>query len=184
MLGCELYLRDVGGVIVETEAYGPDDPACHAFNGMTERNQPLFGAPATVYVYRSYGIHLLLNLVAEAEGTPGAVLIRAIEPREGLEAMIERRGTSDSRGLCSGPGKVGEALGVGLEMNTLTLDEIGMTIVAPDQATRETEIAQGARVGISRGLDREWRYWISDSEYVSKPRRAAAGSETDSSTAT
>ena len=179
-----MILGRVGGIIVETEAYGPDDPACHAYNGPTERNQPLFGAPGTVYVYRSYGIHLLLNLVAELEGTPGAVLVRAIEPRVGLERMAELRGVTDPLALCSGPGKVGQALGVDLAMNSRSLDDVGMTITVPRDLPVESEISEGGRVGISRGLDRNWRYWLSDSEYVSKARGGEARSETDSTPAT
>lgn len=169
-MGCEIYIGGVGGVIVETEAYGPDDPACHAYGGLTTRNAPLFGPPGSVYVYRSYGIHLLLNLVAEEVGVPGAVLIRALEPRRGLEAMRARRGVDEPREYCSGPGKVGQALAVSLDMNDHSFDQAGMEIVRPAEPVAEYRVSSGPRIGISRGLDRDWRFWIRESEHVSRPR--------------
>ena len=117
LVGCRLFFDGVGGTIVETESYERDDPACHAYVGLTDRTEVLFGPPGLAYVYLSYGIHSLLNFVAEPEGEAAAVLIRALEPTAGLEAMRERRGDRPDGELCSGPGKLTEALGIGLERN-------------------------------------------------------------------
>ncbi|HEX5712770.1 MAG TPA: DNA-3-methyladenine glycosylase, partial [Solirubrobacterales bacterium] len=121
LVGCRLFFAGVGGTIVETESYERDDPACHAYVGLTDRTEPLFGPPGRSYVYLSYGIHSLLNAVAEPEGEAAAALIRALEPTAGLEAMRERRGARSDGELCSGPGKLTEALGIGLDQNNAEL---------------------------------------------------------------
>ena len=121
LVGCSLTVDGVGGIITETEAYHVSEPACHAYVGLTERTAPLYGPPGHAYVYLSYGVHSLLNAVAEPEGEAAAVLIRALEPRWGLEEMRKRRGLEAERMLCSGPGKLTQALGVGLELNKATL---------------------------------------------------------------
>ena len=137
-------------------------------------------------MYRSYGIHLLLNLVAEEEGVPGAVLVRALEPRRGLKTMAARRGASASREFCSGPGKVGQALAVSLEMNGLAFRRAGMRIELPDDPIDDSRVSSGPRIGISRGLELSWRYWLSGNENVSRPRTPTPepGSETHSASAT
>jgi len=165
-----MYLDGVGGRIVETEAYGPDDPACHAYRGMTERNAPLFGPPGSVYVYRSYGIHLLLNLVTGPDGTPGAALIRALEPLRGVDEIQRRRGQIDQRNLCSGPGKVGQALEVDLSLNGQPFRRAGFDLACPTEPVDDSRILSGPRVGISRAVDRPWRFHLADSDYVSRPR--------------
>lgn len=136
---------------------------------MTPRNAPLFGAPGIVYVYRSYGIHLLLNFVADAEGIPGAVLIRAIEPDAGLETIRVRRGEMNETDLCSGPGKVGQALAVDLAMNGRSFEDAGFALLDSGQTPKESEILSGPRIGISRAVERPWRFQI-ESAYVSRPR--------------
>jgi DNA-3-methyladenine glycosylase len=173
LLGCSLYLNGAGGTIVEAEAYGPDDPACHAYRGRTDRNAPLFGPPGSVYVYRSYGIHMLLNLVSESEGRPAAVLIRALEPDAGLEHMRRRRGRKSEVDLCSGPGKVGQALGIDPSMNGYRFDHVGFVIERPASPVDGTLILSGPRIGISRAKERPWRFHLADSKYVSRPRLAS-----------
>lgn len=165
-----LYLGGAGGVIVETEAYGPDDPACHAWSGRTERNAPLFGPPGTIYVYRSYGIHLLLNLVAEPEGIPGAVLIRALAPDRGEEMMRKRRGKLEPTDLCSGPGKVGEALAVDLAMNGRTLTSVGFSLEPGAVSVADCDVLTGGRIGISSAQEIPWRFHLAGSRFVSRPR--------------
>ena len=157
-------------MVVETEAYGPDDPACHAYRGMTERNAPLFGPPGTIYVYRTYGIHLLLNLVAESDGIPGAVLIRALEPLRGVEEIQQRRGNLKETSLCSGPGKVGQALSIDLDLNGLSFGETGFEISHREKSLDDSEVVCGPRVGISKAIDRPWRFHLADSDHVSRPR--------------
>ncbi len=165
LIGCTLAVGPTAGVIVETEAYDASDPACHAFGGLTARNEVLFGPPGVAYVYLSYGIHSLLNAVAEPEGSAAAVLIRALEPTEGIELMRERRGRPDE--LCSGPGKLTEALAVGLDLN-------GAAVTAPPFELREPDgprpqVLSGPRVGISKGMDLPWRYCAAGSRFASRP---------------
>jgi len=171
LIGCELLVRDVGGVIVETESYERDDPACHAYVGRTARTEVLFGAPGTTYVYLSYGIHSLLNFVAEPEGSAAAVLIRALEPTRGLEEMRERRRTDEERLLCSGPGKLTEALGVGLELNGASALEAPFELRAPRGAWSGVEVTTGPRIGISKAIERPWRFCAAESPYLSRPLR-------------
>jgi DNA-3-methyladenine glycosylase len=169
LVGCRLLHRGCGGTIVETESYERDDPACHAYGGPTARNEVLFGPPGRAYVYLSYGIHSLLNAVAEAEGDAAAVLIRALEPSEGLAAMRGRRGERPDRELCSGPGKLTEALGVGLEANGADLGEEPF-LLAPREGGWRGEVVAGPRVGITKAVDRPWRFCLAGSPFVSRPR--------------
>jgi DNA-3-methyladenine glycosylase len=166
LIGATLLVNGVGGVIVEVEAYHHSDPAAHSYGGRTERNAVMFGPPGYAYVYRSYGIHWCLNFVCEAEDSASAVLIRALEPRQGLGLMRRRRGVSEPRALCSGPGKLCEALGVTIKQNGLPLDrapfELRARTVAP-------QIAIGTRIGISKAVEHPWRYGMKGSRFLSKP---------------
>ncbi len=167
LIGATLLVNGIGGVIVEVEAYHHTDPAAHSYGGLTERNAVMFGPPGTAYVYRSYGIHWCLNFVCEAQGSASAVLIRALEPTAGLAAMQRRRDKSDPRDLCSGPGKLGEALGITRDKhNGLPLDRPPFELRA-----RETdpEIAVGARIGITKATEYPWRYGLKGSRFLSKP---------------
>ncbi|HWI95995.1 MAG TPA: DNA-3-methyladenine glycosylase [Solirubrobacterales bacterium] len=168
LIGCRLFFAGCGGTIVETESYERDDPACHAYVGLTDRTEVLFGPPGRAYVYLSYGIHSLLNFVAEPEGEAAAVLIRALEPTAGLEQMRARRGERADRDLCSGPGKLTEALGIGLEQNRadLSRDPFRLLDRVPGHAP---EVLTGPRVGITKAVERPWRFAAADSPYVSKP---------------
>lgn len=172
LIGCTLIYEGIGGVIVETESYAQDDPACHAFNGMTARNRPLFAAPGTAYVYRSYGIHDLLNFVAEPEGRAAAVLIRALEPLHGVEEMRRRRGGRPDTELCSGPGKLTRALGIDLGDDGRDLMAAPFEIRAPERPPPPGEIVAGPRVGISKATELPWRYCLHGSPFVSRPRPA------------
>ena len=174
LIGCELSFGGAGGVIVETESYERDDPACHAYVGLTPRTATLFGPPGHAYVYLSYGIHSLLNAVAEPEGSAAAVLIRALEPTHGVEEMIRRRRRSDVRELCSGPGKLTEALGIGLERNGASLSEPPFAVHARTGAWGGVEIATGPRVGITKAADRPWRFCAAGNPYLSRPLPLAA----------
>jgi DNA-3-methyladenine glycosylase len=169
LIGCELAVGDTAGIIVETEAYDATDPACHAFIGRTTRNEVLFGPPGHAYVYLSYGIHSLLNAVAEPEGSAAAVLIRALEPTGGIEEMRERRGRDDPEGLCSGPGKLTEALGVGQSLNGTDLAEPPFRISPREASWKHAEIVAGPRIGITKAAELPWRYCVKDSRYVSRP---------------
>jgi DNA-3-methyladenine glycosylase len=169
LIGCELAVGDAAGVIVETEAYDATDPACHAYIGRTARNEVLFGPPGHAYVYLNYGIHSLLNAVAEPEGSAAAVLIRALEPTAGIDLMRERRGRGEVEELCSGPGKLTEALGVGLALNGADLIEPPFRI-SPRVAEREgLEIVTSPRIGITKAAELPWRYSVRGSRYVSRP---------------
>ena len=169
LIGATLLIGGVGGRIVEVEAYHHTDPAAHSYGGETERNAVMFGPPGYAYVYRSYGIHWCLNFVCEAEGSASAVLIRAIEPLEGLAMMRRRRGVGDVRMLCSGPGKVGQALGVTRDKhNGLALDRPPFELRARDG---DVEIATGPRIGLTKAVDLPWRYGLKDSKFLSKPFR-------------
>jgi DNA-3-methyladenine glycosylase len=168
LIGCRLFYEGRGGTIVETESYERDDPACHAFVGLTPRTETLFGPPGRAYVYLSYGIHSLLNFVAEPEGEAAAVLIRALEPSAGLEEMRARRGERPDADLCSGPGKLTEALGIGLADNDADLSRDPFLILPPD-GTRP-QVVNGPRVGITKAVERPWRFCAADSPFVSKPR--------------
>jgi DNA-3-methyladenine glycosylase len=169
LVGCTLTFAGVGGVIAETESYEAADPACHAFGGRTRRNEVLFGPPGRAYVYFSYGIHSLLNAVAEREGRAAAVLIRALEPRYGIAEMRRRRGRREVRDLCSGPGKLTEALGIGLEANGSSLLEPPFELRARDGLWRDPEIVAGPRIGITRAADLPWRFCAARSDCLSRP---------------
>jgi DNA-3-methyladenine glycosylase len=176
LVGCSLSFDGVGGVIVETESYERDDPACHAFVGLTERTAPLFGSPGLAYVYRSYGIHACLNFVCEPEGVAAAVLIRALEPRWGVDEMRRRRGRDRTRQLCSGPGKLTEALGIGLEMNRAPLTRAPFDLRGREDGQREVRVETGPRIGITRATELPWRFCAAQSEYLSRPMpRTLAG---------
>ncbi len=170
LVGCTLLVEGCGGVIVETESYERDDPACHAFVGRTARTEVLFGEPGRAYVYLSYGIHSLLNAVAEPEGRAAAVLIRALEPTLGLERMRERRGDRPDEDLCSGPGKLTEALGVGLSLNGADLTAEPFRLLERDEEWRAVEILAGTRIGITKATERPWRFCAAGSRFVSRPR--------------
>ena len=168
LIGVTLLVDGVGGVIVEAEAYDHEDPAAHGFRGRTARNASMFGPPGHAYVYRSYGIHWCLNFVCEPEGVASAVLIRALEPREGIEIMCARRGLDDPRLLCSGPGRLCRALGISRAHDGLALDgrpfELRARAAVP-------EIAVDRRVGITKAAERPWRYTLAGSRFVSRPIR-------------
>jgi len=166
LIGATLLVNGAGGVIVEVEAYHHTDPAAHSYRGPTERNAVMFGPPGVAYVYRSYGIHWCLNFVCEEEGSASAVLIRALEPIAGLAAMRRRRGLPGERALCSGPGKLCEALGVTVRHNGLALDKAPFELRA---RTAKPEIVIGPRIGISKAVDEPWRYGLKGSRFLSKP---------------
>ncbi|WP_420135536.1 DNA-3-methyladenine glycosylase [Rhodopseudomonas sp.] len=165
LIGATLLFDGVGGVIVEVEAYHHTDPAAHSYGGQTPRNAVMFGPPGYAYVYRSYGIHWCVNFVCEAEGSASAVLIRALEPTHGLGAMRERRGLEDARTLCSGPGKLTQALGITIAANALPLDEAPFAI---HRRTTTPDIVTGPRIGITKAADYPWRYGLSGSRFWSK----------------
>ena len=166
LIGATLLVNGVGGVIVEVEAYHHTDPAAHSYNGPTPRNMVMFGPPGFAYVYRSYGIHWCVNFVCEKEGSASAVLIRALEPTHGLAAMRRRRGLEDDRALCSGPGKLTEALGITHAHNGLALDAPPIALHA---RTSEVTVVSGIRIGITKAVELPWRYGLKGSRYLSKP---------------
>jgi DNA-3-methyladenine glycosylase len=172
LIGCALLVDGVGGLIVEAESYERDDPACHAHVGLTARTEPLFGPPAHAYVYLSYGIHSCLNFVCEPPGSAAAVLIRALEPRWGIERMSARRRRENPLELCSGPGKLTEALGIGLEMNRESLLEPPFELRGRDDET--IEIATGPRIGITKATELPWRFCAAGSPHLSRPLPAVA----------
>ena len=166
LIGAVLLFNGVGGRLVEVEAYHQSEPAAHSFRGPTPRNAVMFGPPGYAYVYRSYGIHWCLNFVCEPAGAAGAVLIRAIEPTSGLAAMRRRRGLGDQRLLCSGPGRVCEALGISGAHNGLSLTALPFEIFAGDG---KPEVIAGPRIGITKAVDLPWRYGEKGSRFLSKP---------------
>ena len=170
LIGATLLVNGVGGVLVELEIYDQSDPASHSYRGRTERNASMFGPPGHTYVYRSYGVHWCLNIVCSPEGEASALLIRALEPTHGLELMSERRGVSDPRQLCSGPGKLCQALAVSGEHDGLALDAFPFRVLARE---REPVIVRCERIGITRARRRLWRLCLGGSPYLSRgPRRA------------
>ncbi|WP_082219684.1 DNA-3-methyladenine glycosylase [Massilia sp. NR 4-1] len=166
LIGVTVLVDGVGGRIVETEAYDRVDPASHSFSGPTPRNQAMFGAPGHAYVYLSYGMHWCLNFVCREEGHGAGVLIRALEPVLGLEAMRARRGQHDARLLCSGPGRVCQALGVTRAHNALALNALPFELLPRSGRVR---IAVGPRIGISKAVDLPWRFGLAGSRFLSKP---------------
>jgi DNA-3-methyladenine glycosylase len=187
LIGCVVEHAGCAGVIVETEAYHESEPACHAFAGLTPRTEVLFGEPGIAYVYRSYGIHALLNAVCEPQGVGAAVLIRALAPIEGLEQMRQRRGpiggrAAPDRELCSGPGKLTQALGIGLAQNGTSLSRGPVRIGPRPGSWSEPSIAVGTRIGISRAVELEWRFCAAGDVNVSRPQprgRASAGPDAE-----
>ena len=173
LVGCVLTHDGTTGRIVETEAYHQDEPACHAYSGLTARTGVLFGPPGVAYVYRSYGIHALLNAVCEPEGVGTAVLIRALEPLEGLDLMRERRGLERAEDLCSGPGKLTQALGIGLALNGSDLGSVIAILPPPDDAAAAPQIVSDVRIGITRATELPWRFCDASSRCVSRPWPAA-----------
>lgn len=170
LIGCTVEHAGTAGVIVETEAYHDSEPACHAFVGLTPRTRTLFGEPGRAYVYRSYGIHAMLNAVCEPEGVGAAVLIRALEPLCGIETMRTRRGLTRTEDLCSGPGKLTQALGISLEENGSSLFN-GTVRIGPRQGEwKNPQVVSGPRIGISKAVDLRWRFCVVGNHYVSRPR--------------
>jgi DNA-3-methyladenine glycosylase len=179
LIGCRVEHAGTAGVIVETEAYHESEPACHAFVGLTPRTRPLFGPPGRAYVYRSYGIHALLNAVCEGEGVGAAVLIRALEPTVGLAEMRRRRGGDARRGagrdpmrdeeLCSGPGKLSQALGISMEENDSDLGTGPIRIGPRMGEWLKPTVLEGRRIGITRAVELRWRFAAAANRNVSRP---------------
>jgi DNA-3-methyladenine glycosylase len=173
LIGCTLRHGPCAGRIVEAESYHQSEPASHAYAGLTTRNRTLFGAPGLAYVYRSYGIHACLNAVAEEDGLGAAVLIRALEPLEGLDLMRARRGLERGEDLCSGPGKLTQALGIWLDLDGTSLIDGPITVEPRPADVREPEIVVGGRIGITKAADLPWRFCDASSRHVSRPWPAA-----------
>jgi DNA-3-methyladenine glycosylase len=169
LVGCTITYGDASGVIVETEAYHETEPACHAFAGLTARTWPLFEPPGIAYVYRSYGVHALLNVVVETAGVGAAVLIRALEPRSGLAEMHARRGRERLTDLCSGPGKLTQALGIGLDLNATSLLAGPIRLGPPPPDRAEPRVTVGQRIGITRAVELPWRFCAAGNRNVSRP---------------
>ena len=172
-MGCTVLVDGVGGVIVEVEAYDHEDPASHGYAGPTERNRAMFGPPAHAYVYRSYGVHWCLNFVCAEEGVAAAVLVRALEPTHGVESMQSRRGAEALRLLCSGPGRLCQALAITRAHDGLPLDRPPFEMLARQGAV---EVNAGPRIGIMRAADLPWRYGLARSKYMSRPIGASRSS--------
>jgi DNA-3-methyladenine glycosylase len=171
LVGARLLFDGVGGTIVEVEAYDHEDPAAHGYRGRTARNASMFGPAGHAYIYRSYGIHWCLNFVCEEEGSASAVLIRALEPTDGLDEMRERRALEDARLLCAGPGRLCQALGLTREHDGLPLDRPPFEVHA---RAREVDVLAGPRIGITKAADRPWRYGLAGSRFVSRAFRPRA----------
>ncbi|MBU6461977.1 MAG: DNA-3-methyladenine glycosylase [Bradyrhizobium sp.] len=165
LIGTTLLVNGIGGIIVEVEAYHHTEPAAHSYRGPTPRNMVMFGPPGFSYVYRSYGIHWCMNFVCEKEGIASAVLIRALEPTHGVAAMRQRRGVDDPRALCSGPGKLCEALAISIKENALPLDQPPIALHA---RIGKVDVISGVRIGITKAVGLPWRYGLKDSRFLSK----------------
>ena len=168
LIGVTFLCDGVGGRIVEVEAYDHEDPAAHGYRGQTARNASMFGPPGHAYVYRSYGVHWCVNFVCEEEGSASAVLIRALEPTTGLDVMRSRRGVDDVRALCSGPGKLCQALAIGIEHDGRPLDALPFELHG--RAGRP-EVARTPRIGITKAVEQPWRYVLAGSRFVSRALR-------------
>lgn len=168
LIGAQFFVNGVGGIIVEVEAYDQFEPASHTFSGPSVRNASMFGAPACAYVYRSYGIHWCLNFVCSPEGHGAGVLIRAIQPTHGLDVMRERRGVDAEKLLCSGPGRVGQALAIVHAFNGRYLAKKPFRLLP---AIAPVDVVQGPRIGISKAMDLPWRFGLAGSPFLSKPFR-------------
>jgi DNA-3-methyladenine glycosylase len=168
LIGVTFLCDGVGGVVVEVEAYDHEDPAAHGYRGRTKTNASMFGPPGHAYVYRSYGIHWCVNFVCEQEGSASAVLVRALEPTRKTDVMRERRGVDDVRALCSGPGKLTQALGITAEHDGLLLDRPPFELQPRE---RDPEIARGVRIGITKAAERPWRYGLAGSRFLSRALR-------------
>jgi DNA-3-methyladenine glycosylase len=166
LIGATFLVNGVGGIIVELEAYHHTEPAAHSFNGPTPRNRVMFGPPGFVYVYRSYGIHWCINFVCEKAGSASAVLIRALQPTHGIATMRRRRKLRDERLLCSGPGKLTEALAITQAQNGLPLDKPPIALYAH---VGKPEVVAGVRIGITKAAELPWRYGLKGSKFLSKP---------------
>jgi DNA-3-methyladenine glycosylase len=175
LIGCTVEHEGASGVIVETEAYHECEPACHAFVGLTPRTRTLFGRPGLAYVYRSYGVHALLNAVCEPPGVGAAVLIRALEPLEGVSAMRARRGLEREQDLCSGPGKLTQALGIGLADNESDLSAGPVLIWPRETHLGAPSVTEGTRIGITKAVELPWRFCLEGNRNVSRPRPAPLG---------
>jgi DNA-3-methyladenine glycosylase len=165
LIGATFLVNGVGGIIVEVEAYDQTDPAAHSFRGPTPRNAVMFGPPGFTYVYLSYGLNWCVNFVCHAAGSAAGVLIRAIEPTHGLAAMRGRRGVADTKALCSGPGKLCEALAITKALSELPIDK---PPIALHSRSGEAEIANGVRIGLTKAVDLPWRYGLKGSNFLSK----------------
>ena len=166
LIGATLLVEGVGGEIVETEAYDHEDPASHSFSGPTARNAVMFGPPGFAYVYLSYGIHWCLNFVCGEEGHGAAVLIRALRPTDGLAAMRGRRGVERQRLVCAGPGRLAQALGITRAQNGLALDAAPFRLLA---SSGTPDVVIGPRIGISKAIERPWRFGMTGSSFLSRP---------------
>ena len=165
LIGATLLVDGVGGIIVETEAYRPDDPASHSFRGPTDRTAAMFASRGHIYVYRSYGLHWCLNLVG-GDLTGSAVLLRALQPTHGLDRMRERRGLADERRLCGGPGRLTQALGITRALDGAALDQPPFQLFAPEG---EPAVVAGPRIGITKAVEQPWRFGLAGSRYLSRP---------------
>lgn len=166
LIGATLLVNGVGGIIVEVEAYHHTDPAAHSYRGKTDRNAVMFGPPGHAYVYRSYGMHWCVNFVCEPQGSASAILVRALAPTEGIAAMQRRRGIKDVRQLCSGPGKLCEALAITHAYNGLALDRLPFQLLVH---AAPVKIIRGVRIGITKAAEKPWRYGLAGSKFLSKP---------------
>jgi DNA-3-methyladenine glycosylase len=169
LVGCTIRHGRTAGRVVEVESYHEEEPACHAFAGLTERTRVLFGPPGNAYVYRSYGVHALLNAVSEEEGVGAAALIRALEPVDGVELMRERRGLERLEELCSGPGKLTQALGIGLDLNGTSLLGGPIEVLPRTADERPPRVVTGTRIGITKAVELPWRFCDAGSRCVSRP---------------
>jgi DNA-3-methyladenine glycosylase len=166
LIGATMLVNGVGGIIVELETYHHTEPAAHSYRGPTPRNMVMFGPPGFIYVYRSYGIHWCINFVCEKEGSASAVLIRALQPTHGIPTMQRRRGLQEERSLCSGPGKLTEALAITDAHNGLALDAPPIALHA---RPGKVEVVTGVRIGLTKAVDLPWRYGLAGSKFLSKP---------------